>query len=332
MDPLAIKYRPRTYDQVIGQGMAVTLLNAAIKRGAYHSYLFWGIWGSGKTSLAYIYARALNCQHEDVTKRPCGVCDSCTFVSPDYIYEVDAGVSGGVQSVRIVQEKVLYRPLQGKILVVIFDEAHSMTKEAMNACLKLIETPPKHVYFIFVTTELGKMLDTVRSRCLSVPFVKPDLKEIAEYIVKLAEKEGQTVSFEKAVLIVRKARGIVRDSLELLERSILLSVELSIPLEAAIDRLGGKDVKVQCVELFSQKDRGIRGQLLLKHIGLGSIYDLSDSMVELFSGRIAQMLESGEQPNPNISVVMDELLKGTESRDPHYKALKIYVALNHLFA
>ena len=175
------KYRPSTFEEVVGQGHIVqTLKNAVENNRIAHAYLFCGPRGTGKTSIAKIFARTLNCTSQN-HDRPCGQCQNCTDSlngsHPDII-EIDAASNNGVDEVRNLIERVKYAPMEGNYKVYIIDEVHMMTQSAFNALLKTIEEPPAHVIFVFATTEPNKVIPTIVSRCQRFDFTKVAKKDI----------------------------------------------------------------------------------------------------------------------------------------------------------
>ena len=174
------KYRPSNFDEVVGQTHIIqTLKNAIVQNRIAHAYLFCGPRGTGKTSIAKIFAKTLNCTNNE--DAPCGICENCKMAAngshPDII-EIDAASNNGVDEVRNLIDKVKYAPMQGKYKIYIIDEVHMMTSGAFNALLKTIEEPPAHVIFIFATTEPNKVLPTIISRCQRFDFNKVSIQDI----------------------------------------------------------------------------------------------------------------------------------------------------------
>ena len=192
------KYRPSNFDEVVGQQPIIqTLKNAIVQNRIAHAYLFCGPRGTGKTSIAKIFAKMLNC--EDESNKPCGKCTNCKMVQngshPDII-EIDAASNNGVDEVRNLIDKVKYAPMQGKYKVYIIDEVHMMTTGAFNALLKTIEEPPAHVVFILATTEPNKVIPTIISRCQRFDFNKVSQKDIEKRLSIVCKEEKIEIDSE----------------------------------------------------------------------------------------------------------------------------------------
>ena len=216
------KYRPSNFDEVVGQQPIIqTLKNAIVQNRIAHAYLFCGPRGTGKTSIAKIFAKMLNC--EDESNKPCGKCTNCKMVQngshPDII-EIDAASNNGVDEVRNLIDKVKYAPMQGKYKVYIIDEVHMMTTGAFNALLKTIEEPPAHVVFILATTEPNKVIPTIISRCQRFDFNKVSQKDIEKRLSIVCKEEKIEIDLEAISLIAQLADGGMRDSLSILDQCI----------------------------------------------------------------------------------------------------------------
>ena len=216
------KYRPSNFDEVVGQQPIIqTLKNAIVQNRIAHAYLFCGPRGTGKTSIAKIFAKILNC--EDESNKPCGKCTNCKMVQngshPDII-EIDAASNNGVDEVRNLIDKVKYAPMQGKYKVYIIDEVHMMTTGAFNALLKTIEEPPAHVVFILATTEPNKVIPTIISRCQRFDFNKVSQKDIEKRLSIVCKEEKIEIDPEAISLIAQLADGGMRDSLSILDQCI----------------------------------------------------------------------------------------------------------------
>lgn len=216
------KYRPSNFDEVVGQTHIIqTLKNAIANDRIAHAYLFCGPRGTGKTSIAKIFAKMLNCENDE--KRPCGECLNCQMVQnnshPDII-EIDAASNNGVDEVRNLIDKVKYAPMEGKYKVYIIDEVHMMSTGAFNALLKTIEEPPKNVIFILATTEPNKVLPTIISRCQRFDFTKVNQDNIVKRLQIVCKEEQIEVDEEALRLIAQLADGGMRDSLSILDQCV----------------------------------------------------------------------------------------------------------------
>ena len=216
------KYRPTNFDEVVGQTHIIqTLKNAIVQNRIAHAYLFCGPRGTGKTSIAKIFAKTLNCTNSQ--DAPCGVCENCKMAAngshPDII-EIDAASNNGVDEVRNLIDKVKYAPMQGKYKIYIIDEVHMMTSGAFNALLKTIEEPPAHVIFIFATTEPNKVLPTIISRCQRFDFNKVSMLDIKYRLSVVCKNEGIEIDENGLTLIAQLADGGMRDALSILDQCV----------------------------------------------------------------------------------------------------------------
>lgn len=220
---LARKWRPSTFDEVVGQEHVTRTLKNAIERDRVaHALLFTGSRGIGKTSCARILAKSLNCVNGP-TVDPCGVCPACTEISGGTsvdVFEVDGASNNSVEQIREIRESVKFLPTKGKRKMYIIDEVHMLTTSAFNALLKTLEEPPPHVLFVFATTEPHKIPDTILSRCQRFDFKRVPEREIVPALTRIAAAESITIDTESLHHIAREAQGGMRDSLSLFDQVI----------------------------------------------------------------------------------------------------------------
>ena len=232
------KWRPQTFDEVVGQEHITQTLKNQVKTGRLsHAYIFIGTRGTGKTTCARILARAVNCENP-VDGNPCGRCTACRGIAEGTVMDVvelDAASNNGVDNVRALREEAVFSPAAVKKRVYIVDEVHMLSLSAFNALLKILEEPPEHLMFILATTELQKVPATILSRCQRHSFRRIGTEEIARYLEEIARKEQFALQPEAAQLIARLADGGVRDALSLLDQC---SAAEKIDLDAVYRTLG----------------------------------------------------------------------------------------------
>lgn len=239
---LARKYRPTTLKELVGQEvLAQTLTQSIENKRLPHAFLLHGIRGVGKTTTARIIARALNCIGSDgkgeMTPDPCGVCASCIGINEDRhldVIEMDAASRTGVDDIREVIESSRYKAVTGRYKIFIIDEVHMLSKSAFNALLKTLEEPPPHVKFIFATTEIRKIPETILSRCMRFDLKRIEPAALIQHLTTIAEKEGYQIEQEAASFLARAADGSLRDCLSLLDQAIALTGTSSEPLITAL--------------------------------------------------------------------------------------------------
>ena len=284
---LARKYRPRTFEDLIGQNSMVKILSNAFSLNRIaHAFLFTGVRGVGKTTAARIISRGLNCIKDNIpTISPCGECSSCVSAQNDRhvdIVEIDAASHTGVDDIRELTEGTRYKPAEGRYKIYIIDEVHMLSTQAFNALLKTLEEPPEHVKFIFCTTEIRKIPVTVLSRCQKFDLRRVAINELIELLKSICEKEGVKIDVNSLNLLARYSDGSVRDSLSLLDQAI--SMSSSGITEDTVKVMLGLSDKSVVWDLF---DNIIKGDIL--------------SVMKLYN----DLLDSGSDP----ILIIEELLE-----------------------
>jgi DNA polymerase-3 subunit gamma/tau len=289
---LARKYRPTTFDDLIGQDALVrTLRNAFAMNRIAHAFMLTGVRGVGKTTTARILARALNCTGPDgtggPTPDPCGVCDNCIAILADRhpdVVEMDAASNTGVDDVREIIEATRFRPLTARIKVFIIDEVHMLSRNAFNALLKTLEEPPPHVKFVFATTEIRKVPVTVLSRCQRFDLRRVAVHELTALFSRIAVKEDVKIDVEAINYIARAADGSVRDGLSLLDQAIARGAE------------DGGDISATSVaEMLGLADRGY-------------VFDLMEAVMAGSTVKALEITDIAHARGADLGVLLGDLL------------------------
>ena len=241
------KWRPDTFEEVKGQDHIVTTLKNQLTHDRIgHAYLFCGTRGTGKTTVAKLFAKAVNCEHP-IDGSPCGTCASCRSISAGSsmnVIEIDAASNNGVDNIREIRDEVQYSPTEGKYKVYIIDEVHMLSIGAFNALLKTLEEPPSYVIFILATTEAHKIPITILSRCQRYDFRRISMDIISDRLSDLMEREGQQAEKKAIDYIAKVADGSMRDALSLLDQCIAFYLGETLTYEKCLDVLGAVDIDV----------------------------------------------------------------------------------------
>ena len=255
---LARKYRPKKFSDIIGQDEVCSVIEGAIKLNRVaHAFLFSGTRGIGKTTIARILAKTLNCENLDLKNpEPCGKCKNCISIDNDSnidVVEIDAASRTGVADVREIIENINYKPVDAKKKIFIIDEVHMLSKAAFNALLKTLEEPPLDVVFIFATTETEKVPVTILSRCQRFVLRRVDLNMITDHLINIAKKEGYTLDKESAKIISICSEGSMRDSLSILDNVLARNKKISPEL---VRNVIGLTDNTQALDLFESLCNG----------------------------------------------------------------------------
>ncbi|AVQ19152.1 MULTISPECIES: DNA polymerase III subunit gamma/tau [Fusobacterium] len=241
------KYRPKNFEEVAGQKEIVKTIKTSLRNGkTSHAYLFTGPRGVGKTTLARLIAKGVNCLENGITDEPCNRCENCLAINNGTfldMVEIDAASNRGIDEIRQLKEKINYQPVKGRKKIYIIDEVHMLTKEAFNALLKTLEEPPEHVIFILATTEADKILPTIISRCQRYDFKTLSLNDMKEQLRFIGKNEGVDISDDVLELIYESSGGSVRDAVSILERIMVTCLGEEITLEKSEEVLGVTSAK-----------------------------------------------------------------------------------------
>ncbi|WP_068801401.1 DNA polymerase III subunit gamma and tau, partial [Corynebacterium phoceense] len=284
------KYRPATFAEVVGQEQVTRPLSTALDAGRInHAYLFSGPRGCGKTSSARIMARSLNCE-QGPTSTPCGVCDSCVSLAPGGpgnldVTELDAASHNGVDDMRDLRDRAYFAPAESRYRIFIIDEAHMISNAGFNALLKVVEEPPEHVIFIFATTELEKMLPTIRSRTHNYPFRLLTPSAMKGLLQRTVAAEGVTVEDSVYPMVISAGGGSPRDTLSILDQLLAGAGPDGLTYDLARPLLGITDISVidDAVAALAAGDKA-------------AFFQLIDAVVE-----------SGEEPRRFATDLLDRL-------------------------
>src|SRR3982751_581910 len=311
----ARKYRPQTFDDLVGQAHVTrTLKNAVEQNRLAHAYLFVGPRGIGKTSTARILAKALNCIHGP-TVSPCGVCDSCKEITGGNsldVLEIDGASNNGVEQVRELRDNVRYAPTKGKFKIYIIDEVHMLTSAAFNALLKTLEEPPAHVKFIFATTEPQKVLPTILSRCQRFDLHRIPANLIADHLHFIAEQEKVSLEQTAAHAIAKGADGGLRDAESMLDQLVAFCGDkIAEPDVLSVFGFTSEQTVAQFTEKILRGDTP--GALELLHTEGDNGKDMMKLMSDLIS-YLRDLLVGKVKPEALADDLNPELQKSLESQ------------------
>ena len=333
------KYRPQTFAEIIGQEHVVqTLVNAISSGMVSHAYLFAGPRGSGKTTIARLLAKAVNCQNRKENEfEPCNKCSSCMEImqarSLDLL-EIDAASHRGIDEIRELRDGIKFAPSKSKYKVFIIDESHQLTKEAANALLKTLEEPPSHAIFILATTEIHKMISTIISRCQRFDFRKLTLLEIIKRLEIVSEKEKAKIEKAALELIAVNSGGSIRDAESLLDQVLTFSGQNSkdeIKAQDIKDLLGLVELNTisKLTDFLCQKKASEAVNFLNEITDKGSdLQEFAKALINYLRQALILKISGGEVANPIITGLTKEELKLLQAQTLNFKEEELRRILN----
>lgn len=319
------KYRPRTFDEVVGQDHIVkTLVNQIKLDKISHAYLFTGSRGTGKTSTAKIFAKAINCTNSK-NGSPCGECEVCKALDGANIdvLEIDAASNNGVDEIRELKEKVKYPPVVGKYKVYIIDEVHMLSSAAFNALLKTLEEPPAHTVFILATTEVHKLPATILSRCLRFDYRLVSLEDLSNLLKNILKSENVTFDEQAVNIIARAGEGSVRDTLSIADRCVSFAgSELTASKVISVLGVSEREILINMTDKILEKNVGEALVELDKVLSSGkSPLVFASDMVSYF--RDLLLVHTLKDDSRKIVVVKDDVFEKmkTQATDQSYSVI-----------
>ncbi len=314
------KYRPSKLKEVVGQAVIIQILRQILKSGSIpHSFIFAGTRGIGKTTIARIFAKAINCE-KLTSGDACGKCANCLAIEQEQtvdIVEIDGASNNGVDEIRDLRDKCVFLPQNLKYKVYIIDEVHMLTTAAFNALLKTLEEPPKHVVFILATTEPHKIPKTIQSRCMNFSFLTLTETEIEGQIIEVAKKEKITLEKEAAALIAKKADGAMRDALVLLDKAVAYAGQ-KIDKETVLKIIGGVDEN-EILKIINSLDSSDLANAVTILDTLLKAGKSENSIIDAFIDNFKQILLKISTGEPNLFKKLNKA-----------KVLEIFTELNTL--
>ena len=285
---LYLKYRPQTISELDNTSVRVTLTNVLKSGSVPHAYLFAGPRGTGKTSLARILAKAINCENPGKDGEPCNKCESCKSITSGTnidVIEMDAASNRGIDDIRILRDGVKLAPAKSKAKVYIIDEAHMLTTEASNALLKTLEEPPAHVYFLMATTNPEKLIETIKSRTTLVPFTKATGEEIARSLKRVIDGEKIKIKDDDLIKLAEISKGSFRDAVKALEQytqdSSFINSSSQVDIDNFVEDLIEKDIKKVLENIKKVSNVGIFTEELIDKLHKKLLISHSSELISL---------------------------------------------------
>lgn len=346
------KWRPDTFEEVKGQDHIVTTLrNQIVNNRIGHAFLFCGTRGTGKTSIAKLFAKAVNCEHP-VNGSPCNECASCRAISSGQamnVIEIDAASNNGVDNIRQIREEVQYTPSEGKYKVYIIDEVHMLTQGAFNALLKTLEEPPSYIIFILATTEAHKIPITISSRCQKYEFRRISVETISDRLTELLGRENISAEKKAVDYISKAADGSMRDALSILDQCIAFNIGEKLTYDNVLDTIGAVDVDVFVNLLDNIIRLNVAGALdvvdevcwqgrelsrfvsefiwFLRNVLLANISDDADKVIDMSAENLEKIKELSKQTDADTLIRYINIFSETASNIKYASQKRVVLEL-----